>query len=1154
MMNVRISIPLLFFGLLCGTYTIAQETLSKEELLKKARTTVQADLQESLEKLRYVRQPGLEKRFDYLNADGELDLESGIPSRIQYLDETGSPVLYIPFNTKAAITTGAVRLQPGGDLGVDLTGKGLTVGIFDQTRPKPDHVEFGTRLSQIDGSSEELSTHATHVTGTVLAAGINAQARGMAYEATGWAFNWESDVSKMNANAYDPDTKTDGMLISNHSYGVVLGWLNEGGSWTWFGNATVDPDRDWRFGFYSSKSRALDEVMYVKPYYSVVWAAGNDRDDVGDGTRDPDGPADTIGPEGVAKNNLTIGAVEQVLDYQTPNDVKMSSFSGWGPADDGRIKPDLVAMGVSVFSTSITGEGADSYVSQSGTSMAAPNATGSLFLLQQLYAERNSGRFLLSSALKALAIHTARESGPSPGPDYMFGWGLLNVADAASLIINEDGNSEFIRTDILGEGEVHEFEFISDGVKPIRATIAWTDPAGSPAGQAADPTNLMLVNDLDLRIFDEDGKEFFPWSLDFAQGISARGDQSKDNFRDNVEQVWIPAPEPKRYRVRISHKNSLEFGVQEYALVFSAGAINGAEETLYWIGGASGTWNNGANWSASAGGSPIGKVPSRTSRVVFDGGEGGSATVSFPANAEAFSVNLFGDQLVNFDLMGNQIHLENGFRVSNQITQLKNGTLHFENTGSNVQLVDFGQTTFDGVQLNFAKGNWRLIAADVLGDVQVNEARLEVAFENFQVRSMELLGTGVLEGSFSTLTFSKDLIVASTAEIKPAIRAVFSGETGQFRQESNQSIHALGVSSGALTLQSDKLDSLDIENASVLMGLASGTIQFLSMGASSVLNLGASGLLTIEQGISSDAGSSSKASIVAASKGKLSLPRYQKLCFEHLNVTNVDLEGRAIVNLGTAASISNSTGWLSQACQDVLFANFKPDFLCVGAAVSFENLSEGAIDAYVWDFGGQGSSSLKEPFFVFDAAGTYTVKLTISNESGNTFIEQGVEIGTNALPKPTLVANGSSLTSQQPGSAYQWYLDGMAIAGATARSFEATEDGNYRVAIFDETCNRISDPVVISAIPDQEKELARFGIFVGPVPSDDTITLNMVNAYTGAVNLSLIGMDGRVYQESLLGKNREQLEVEIQLPAHTGIYILRIQTETLTLHKKVIKQ
>ena len=94
-----------------------------------------------------------------------------------------------------------------------------------------------------------------------------------------------------------------------------------------------------------------------------------------------------------------------------------------GPTDDGRIKPDISAKGGKHVFLYWSIKRFSSYARNfSGTSMSAPNVSGSLLLLQQHYNDLN-GEYMLASTLRALALHTADEAGFAPGPDYRFGLG-----------------------------------------------------------------------------------------------------------------------------------------------------------------------------------------------------------------------------------------------------------------------------------------------------------------------------------------------------------------------------------------------------------------------------------------------------------------------------------------------------------------------------------------------------------------------------------------------------------------------------------------------------------------------------------------------------------------------------------------------------------
>jgi hypothetical protein len=138
------------------------------------------------------------------------------------------------------------------------------------------------------------------------------------------------------------------------------------------------------------------------------------------------GGFDMITGSSAAKNVMTVGSVEA--------NKAMTDYSNWGPTDDGRVKPDLVAQGSNMDAPLYTSN--NGYTGQvaasSGTSYAAPVAAAAGLLLQQYY-KSIFNKYMTAASLKALMLHTAEDLG-NPGPDAKFGWGLLNVEKAANTI------------------------------------------------------------------------------------------------------------------------------------------------------------------------------------------------------------------------------------------------------------------------------------------------------------------------------------------------------------------------------------------------------------------------------------------------------------------------------------------------------------------------------------------------------------------------------------------------------------------------------------------------------------------------------------------------------------------------------------------------
>jgi hypothetical protein len=502
----------------------------------------------------------------------------------------GFPRYYATFNANAAISTRAdsVNMAIGG-------GSGFVFRLWDGGMPRLTHREYIGRVAWADASPAAVVGHSTHVAGTMIATGIRAAAKGMSYAATIRAFEWNNDGSEMAGEA------ASGAILSNHSYGYLAGWyFNTGNNyWYWYGDTSVSEVEDYNFGFYDSEARAYDQILNAAPNYLPVVSASNDRDDYGPGpgakhyyydarygtwrfsfkTRNSDGGSagyDCI-PFGfqISKNTLTVGAVQDVLGYTGPASVVLAAFSSTGPCDDGRIKPDLVGNGVELLSSYSTND--SSYATASGTSMASPNVCGSLGLIADYYRDTHGGVPMWASTLKALAIHTALEAGSDPGPDYLFGWGLLD-AYAAYSILNKDYLDDakgFVEQLTLNEGQTIEIGYrVYASTPELRATICWNDPAGTPPAISLNPRTRMLVNDLDLRAI-KGVDTLYPWRLDVSNPAGAA--TKADNNVDNVEQIAIETPAPGVYMIRITHKGTLYGGSQKVSLV-----VSGAEKNHAW--------------------------------------------------------------------------------------------------------------------------------------------------------------------------------------------------------------------------------------------------------------------------------------------------------------------------------------------------------------------------------------------------------------------------------------------------------------------------------------------------------------------------------------------------------------------------------------------
>ncbi|RZS99127.1 S8 family serine peptidase [Aquimarina brevivitae] len=544
--QLPLSILSLLFLFSFGAF--AQSPAQKQQIIQKTNVTKLSQFQAEIAKqvasekqaaLAAAQRNGWQVKMN--NADGSF-------SELQKVvtDENGNevPVYYTTFNVAAARSTRANHLNAGGSLGLNLDGQNMVAYVWDGGHARVTHQEYdgaggNNRVTVEDAASEggtQLNFHAAHVTGTITASGVQANAKGMAPQSRVRGYMWNDDVAEATAAA------ANGMLLSNHSYGY---------------RSDLVPDQ--YFGAYIDVSRSWDELMYNAPYYLMVVAAGNDgnANSYNGAPLDGNSSYDKLTGHSTSKNNLVVANAQDanVSSDGSLNSVSINSSSSEGPTDDYRIKPDITGNGTSVYSTYASSDTA--YNSITGTSMASPNVTGTLLLLQQHYDNIN-GSFMKAATLKGLALHTADDAG-SNGPDAVFGWGLLNAKAAAEAISSNTTGESKIEELTLTSGQTYSVTVDADGVNPLMASISWTDAPGA-AVTATNSNTPVLVNDLDIRVT-KNSTTYQPYRL---TGVTTNG--TGDNTVDPYERIDV-AGASGTYTITVTHKGSLTGGSQDFSLI-----------------------------------------------------------------------------------------------------------------------------------------------------------------------------------------------------------------------------------------------------------------------------------------------------------------------------------------------------------------------------------------------------------------------------------------------------------------------------------------------------------------------------------------------------------------------------------------------------------
>ncbi len=457
--------------------------------------------------------------------------------RVQWVEPPLPPMQTTNASNRALTQADVAQSAP-----YSLDGTGVTVFVYDGGTILTSHNDFSGRATNID--TDSVSFHATHVAGTIGGDGsTNFNNRGMApgINLLGAGFEMAGGLAPGFLYTDPGDLESDyalalslGASIANNSIGSNV--ASNGYPCSWQGD-------------YGITAGTIDNVIRgsLGDPITIFWAAGNERSGGACGSS-----YGTTAPPSNNKNSISIGAVNS-------NNDSMTSFSSWGPSDDGRIRPVIVAPGCQTGGdggVTSTGDGSNTqYITICGTSMASPTAAGiGALILQDFRVQFPAWGDPSNQLMKAILIQGAEDI-LNTGPDYQAGYGSIRGVDSIDFM--RTGNFE---EGVVDQGTSSTFTInVNPGDPEFKVTIVWDDPAGAPNVSPA------LVNDLDLIVIDPNGVQHFPWTLDPANPNLPAVQNKKDSL-NNIEQVQVSNPVVGTWQVQVLG-NAVASGPQSFAMV-----------------------------------------------------------------------------------------------------------------------------------------------------------------------------------------------------------------------------------------------------------------------------------------------------------------------------------------------------------------------------------------------------------------------------------------------------------------------------------------------------------------------------------------------------------------------------------------------------------
>jgi PKD repeat protein len=223
--------------------------------------------------------------------------------------------------------------------------------------------------------------------------------------------------------------------------------------------------------------------------------------------------------------------------------------------------------------------------------------------------------------------------------------------------------------------------------------------------------------------------------------------------------------------------------------------------------------------------------------------------------------------------------------------------------------------------------------------------------------------------------------------------------------------------------------------------------------------------------------------------------------------------------------------------------------ICLGTTINYTDASTNDPTNWAWTFPGgtPASSTVQNPSVAYSTPGTYNAQLIASNGDGADTILFTNYITVNPAPNtPVISDNAGTLESSQLGSGNQWYLNGVAIGGATNDTYSPTQGGSYTVVYTDANGCTATSSAIISTVGIEDETIS-FSIYPNPV-----IEKLIIDAGTSVkATIKIVDLSGRMVITTKMNQALQQIDLS---NLASGVYMIKIEYGDKSITRKIVKK